>query len=191
MRFLTLIVVMGLSMSAVAQPAQKETTQTQKMNPRMHLSLNSEVMRSPVYTKQAYRQAKRLDQAVDKKQEEYLKKKKDEEKLTDEELAQEKEHLAKIRLVDYGMSDVNLKKKSAEITKNPAQSFYNLSINAKAGNQIEIAKETEKREKERLEQEAREHGLTVDEYQAALAKESARSKGLGNKTISIRDASFK
>lgn len=191
MRFICFLLTFLCAGAVVAQSASSEAAQTHQMSAMDRLVLDSEMMRSPVYTKQAYRRAKQVDQAAERKQAAYLKQLKDEKQLTDEELEKEKERLQKMRLMDYGMADADLKGKSAQITQDPVQSFYDLSRNVKTGGYGKTVAELKAEQAAQQEAQATQTGLSAEEYQAALAEEKTRSNPLGRKTITVAPNAFK
>jgi len=188
MRFLCFLLSFSVSISVLAQGVPTETRQISAMD---RLALDSEMMRSPVYTKRAYRRAKQLDQAARKRQDSYLKQKKEEKQLTEEELEKEQERLQKMRLLDYGMADADLKTQSTQLSKNPVQSFYDLSRNVKIGGYGKTVTELKAEQVAQQEAQVNQTGLNSEEYQAALAEEKKRSNPLGRKTITVAPNAFK
>lgn len=191
MRFICFLMSFFFSISVVAQNAQSETPATHQMSAVDRLVLDSEMMRSPVYTKRAYRRAKQVDQAVEKQQAAYLQQQKEEKNLTEEELKKEQERLQKMRLMDYGMADADLKAQSAQLSQNPVQAFYDLSRNVKTGGYGKTVEELKAEEVARKEAQAAQTGLSAAEYQAALDEEKTRSNPLGRKSITVAPNAFK
>ena len=191
MRFISFFLSVLLTLSVHAQTNTEDARPKNQMSAIDRLVLDSEMMRSPVYTKRAYRRAQQLDRAVEQKQAAYLQQQKKEKQLTEDEFEKEQERLKKMRLMDYGMADVDLKAQSAQITQDPVQSFYDLSRNVKTGGYGKTVEELKAEKAARAEAQVAQTGLTPEEYQAALAEEKKRSNPLGKKTITVSPNAFK
>jgi len=89
------------------------------------------------------------------------------------------------------MADADLKTQSTQLSKNPVQSFYDLSRNVKIGGYGKTVTELKAEQVAQQEAQVNQTGLNSEEYQAALAEEKKRSNPLGRKTITVAPNAFK
>lgn len=144
-------------------------------------SLNTEILRSPVYTKQLYRQRKEIDEAVAQKQKAYLQKRIDDKKVSADDKEAEQTRIKNMRIVDFGTEKMDLGKESPKIEKDPVDAFYKMATQPTVGGYGQNAEEKAQLSATDEAEFESQYGMTRAEYRALQTE----PKKFGERAISL------